>query len=78
MDKDEKICWELARKKIECPYFKRALRNGITCEGFLPGTNTQINFMAYKDKKAYMDDFCTTPCWEGCTIAQLAAEKYGE
>lgn len=66
-------------KSIQCPYFKRTKNLTITCEGFMPDVNVQMNFFSEKSRKSYMDDFCKTDkCWKGCALYQLAAEKYTE
>lgn len=63
-------------KKIQCPYFRKKWGRNLTCEGPLKGTTVSINFSETGTQLEYMQDFCNELCWQGCPIAQAAAEKY--
>lgn len=64
---------------VICPYFVRQGRNRrtIVCEGPQEGINSGLQFHDEVDKVRYMEAFCRTQCWEGCSVAQAAGEKHG-
>jgi len=65
-------------KVIECPYYKREVGNSIRCEGYEDGINLQLNFASQDRLREHRGSFCSSDCWRGCVIAQLAGEKYGD
>jgi hypothetical protein len=64
---------------IECPFYKWNASSSITCEGFVPGMNTQQNFSSPAAQVAWKKCFCRTLNYGSCIHAQaLSRFKYKE
>lgn len=61
---------------IQCPFFKKELRNLLCCEGFVEGTCMTTAFSDRKAALDYISDNCTRMDGGSCPMAKNLFAKY--
>lgn len=61
---------------VVCPFFRTATKSKIYCQGAVEGTkSTTLFFDTSNQKERHLNNFCSSYCWEGCTVAQSIRDR---
>lgn len=62
---------------VICPFYRYDKENQIVCESPVDtALSCMINFQTISDARGYIQDFCSTKCYEGCPMYQAIMIKY--
>lgn len=65
--------------RFKCPFFKSLYRCNIYCEPIGEDmSSTAASFGSKRERDDYIQNFCSSHCWQGCAVAQACLKKYDE
>lgn len=66
--------YQRGAQNVLCPLYIGHREKSITCIGVEEGMRTQLTFERVEKRADYMNDFCRSKCFEGCTVYKYTAE----
>lgn len=63
--------------RVECPFYLRASKKAITCEGIEGGTQCTHSFENAYKKEKYVKEFCSHLNGRNCQYYRMLSSLYG-